>query len=270
MTPPDSSELPPVPGGPAAPGATPTDVVRREELERALSEIDRLTRETKEHAATRSTAERQAADLQTLRKFHEKAHAEIEKLKTEKAVLTAEKEAMAKRAEAALEDRRKREKAEAEAERLKHETRRFETEKVALEKKLAEQEALKVAHEKALAEVARLQEALKRLEARPVTPGSGSQLPETKAMPALPAPETIPMPPFSLEEPSAPAKKESRPPATAPSGTQANAAPEAGGRIKYTCVGCDRKLGAPPEFAGTYGTCRFCGHRMQVPLKSSR
>lgn len=256
MTSPDSSSPLPTPGGPPAAEATPTDVVRREELQRALSEIDRLTRETREHATTRSTAERQAADLQTLRKFHEKAHAEIEKLKAEKAVLAAEKESMSKRAAAALEDRRRREKAEADAEKLKHETRKFESEKVALEKQVADQEALKTAHEQALAEVARLKEEVKRLEARAggipdvATPrlSAASVLPETKAMPALPPVET----------------------AAAASGTHKSGAPEAGDRIKYTCAGCDRKLGAPPEFAGTFGTCRFCGHRMQVPLKSSR
>ncbi len=280
MPPADSSAPPPAPGGPPAANATPTDVVRREELERALSEIDRLMRETKDHATTRSTAERQAADLQTLRKYHEKAHAEIEKLKAEKAVLAAEKETMSKRAAAALEDRRRREKAEADAEKLKHETRKFESEKVALEKKVADQEALKAAHEQALAEVARLKEEVKRLEARAggipdvATPrlSAASVLPETKAMPAVPpagaAPETLPMPPIDLGEPGRPVEKKSNAPAV--SGAHASSAPEAGDRIKYKCAGCDRKLGAPPEFAGTFGTCRFCGHRMQVPLKSSR
>lgn len=221
----DPNPLPaPVPGAPASPPVTPTDVVRREELERALAEIDRLTRDAKDHAATRSTAERQAADLQTLRKFHEKAHAEIEKLKIEKATLAAEKADLQKKAAAAVEERRKREQAEAELERVKHELAALAAEKVAQVKKAAE--------------------------------GGSAPLKE-----AAPAPGRAAHADTGLPTPAI---------MTAPEAKKSDAPATADNRIRYLCAGCGKKMATPPEFAGTFGTCRFCGHRMQVPAKSTR
>jgi hypothetical protein len=302
------AEVRPTP--PPVPPPVPDPAQGRMDLERALAEVERLSQDAKQHAATKSTAERQAADLSTLRKFHEKAHSEIERLKSDKAMLAAEKEAMQKQVSEAVTDRRKREQAEADAERLKHETRRFEGEKVVLEKKVAELESLKGAHEKALAEIERLKSRVQELEAagsrppkateehsgelfpQPPTPKLpfGGVLPETQAMPPFlgetvgmpprgPAPETLPMPqveapPDLKPPPPRAAEKKSNVPAVASSGTHKSEGGsekvEAPGRIKYSCIGCSRKLGAPAEFAGTYGTCKFCGHRMKVPLTSTR
>lgn len=226
----DPEPLPPpapAPGAPASPPATPTDVVRREELERALAEIDRLTRDARDHAATRSTAERQAADLQTLRKFHEKAHAEIEKLKMEKATLAAEKADLQKRAAAAVEERRKREQAEAELERVKHELKALAAERESAAKKATEGGgALQV-------------------------PGRGAQ--EETGLPT----------PAIMAAPSGPG-------AAPVAGKKSDVPAAADNRIRYACAGCGKKLATPPEFVGTFGTCRFCGHRMQVPAKSTR
>jgi DNA-directed RNA polymerase subunit RPC12/RpoP len=206
---------------------------------------------------------------------------------------------MLKQVAEAATDRRKREHAEADAERLKFDVKRIEAEKAAIEKKLAESEAARASQLKALEEMDRLKRRVQELEAagaaaatvaaqdksgelfpQPPTPrvAFGPALPETQVMPpilpgnaAAPGPETLPMP--AEEAPPAPAEKKSNAPAAAAahkSGPPQAAKGEAPGRIRYHCVGCSRKLGAPPEFAGTYGTCKFCGHRMKVPLQSTR
>ncbi|KAF0245047.1 MAG: Response regulator receiver [Planctomycetota bacterium] len=272
---------PQLPPADSAPGAPP----QRLDLEKALAEVERLSLESKDHAATKSTAERQAADLTTLRKFHEKAHSEIERLKQEKAMLTSEKEYMLKQVSEAATDRRKRERAEADTERLKFEVKRVEGEKAALEKKLAEAEAVRAVQKKSLEEMDRLNRRVQELEAAAAAKDaseerSGELFPQTQT-PRLAfgaaLPDTQVMPPCLPETPGeavAGAKPDTLPmPATDP--LPLKAAPEAAkgeapGRIRYNCVGCSRKLGAPPEFAGTYGTCKFCGHRMKVPLTSTR
>ncbi|MEK7465837.1 MAG: hypothetical protein AAB074_00360 [Planctomycetota bacterium] len=283
---------PPVPPSPAPGNPAPEAPAPRFDLETALAEVERLSLDAKQHAATKSTAERQAADLSTLRKFHEKAHSEIERLKNDKAILAAEKENMLKQVAEAVTDRRRREQAEADAERMKHETRRYEGEKLSLEKKVAESDALRASLEKATAEVERLKRRVGELEAagpgakdgagehsgelfpQPPTPRLPfkAALPETQVMPPY-LPETSRAPDFVPEPPPAappPPVRKSNPPATAKSGTHASGASEVPGRIRYSCVGCSRKLGAPADFAGTYGTCKFCGHRMKVPLASTR
>jgi len=288
----------PVPPRLAPADSAPEAPPQRLDLEKALAEVERLSLESKDHAATKSTAERQAADLTTLRKFHEKAHSELERLKHDKAMLTAEKENMLKQVADATTDRRKREHAEADAERLKFEVKRIEGEKVALEKKLAEAEAVRAVQKKSLEEMDRLNRRVQELEAAAAAKDAsdersgelfpqaqtprlpfGAALPDTQVMPpclpaeaatgaqpdSLPLPETDPLPRKAASSP--PAEKKSSPPATASPETVKGEAP---GRIRYNCVGCSRKLGAPPEFAGTYGTCKFCGHRMKVPLTSTR
>lgn len=301
-----ASEPPAVPPQPAPEG-------KFHDLESALAELERLTKESREHAATRSTAERQAADLSTLRKFHEKAHAEIEKLRSENAVLAAEKERMAKQVAEAVQMRRNFEATRAEADKQGREVKRLEGENAALEKKLAdlekktselakkaaEADALRKAREDALAELNRLtQEQGERAPSAATVPMPDDLLDAAQVpfVPANPLAETRAMPPIpeeSLERPPSipmiePLKTAQLPPqpewpakpapkvvggssASLPSQQKDLEAPDAApSRIKYFCEGCKRKLGAPPEFAGTFGTCKFCGHRGQVPVKSTR
>lgn len=207
------------------------DSVPRAELEKALSDVERLARE---HAQTRSTAERQATDLASLRKFHEKALGQVERLKTEKGVLEAEKEELEKKLASALAAQREAESALSEARKLELDVRRLEGEKEALEKQIAE------------------------LRAARVVPPPPPPLAETKEMAVLPAQGTPEWEKLSQKEPP---KAEPAP---------ASGKPAQGSMIKYLCEKCGRKLGAPPGFAGSFGTCRHCGHRGKVPLQSTR
>jgi hypothetical protein len=273
----------PEPAGPAAETAPERNTAAvRADLERALAEVDRLSQEARDHARTRSTAERQAADLASLRKFHEKALAQVERLTMEKGVLAAEKGTLEKQLADAMAAKRAAEQERADAEKALGEARKVAAEKAALEKKLAELQAQKPAAPAPppLASAALFTAPTTALPAtaefvpdriaEPPPSGGLLDVPDALLDEALATIASAPppggeSPPLACPHPLAETKEMPVipvPPASAGTGKI--------DKIRYLCAGCGRKLGAPPEFAMTFGTCRFCGHRQQVPASSTR
>ncbi|MBI2921008.1 MAG: hypothetical protein HYY18_07985 [Planctomycetes bacterium] len=233
--------------------------------------------------ATKSGAERAAADLATLRKFHEKARGEVDRLTRERGVWEAEKAALEKRVVEAIAARRGHEQAQADLERARRETERLLAEKAGLERQVAGAAALQVELEKALAEIERLKKELGELRSGEIESAGTAALPsaaaigmmETREMAVLPdrsvpAPAAPPPQPPPQPSPQPPPQSSPQPRPSAPPVPRPPSSASPGERIRYVCEGCGRKLGAPPEFIGTFGTCRFCGHRGQVPAKSTR
>lgn len=222
---------------------------------------------------TTSAAERQAADLAALRKFHEKARGEVDRLTREKGVWEAEKAALEKRVMDAITARRGHEQVQADLERVRRENERLVAEKAALERQVAGAAALQEELEKALSEIERLKHELDERRSGEIENEEASAPPSAAAIGMMETREMAVLPDRSVREPVPP------PPAAPPAPPSRPAAPPvprlpssaaSGERIRYVCEGCGRKLGAPLEFVGTFGTCRFCGHRGKVPAKSTR